>query len=392
MASKPLKLKLREITLPGGDLVTVSDMPEGWWDKPNASGYIDPSQIAPDLKNPRRVMNPARRAELRASIKSNGVRQALVVTPRHFAPWAEVGPQYKSCYFLNVSGHRRQDGALAEEIGAVPIMVRVYPNEKLHRMDVSLLNKGQDDLSPLEEGHEILMLQGLDWKVAELCDAFGYAAPQLYDRMHLTRLDPNIQKLLDPDLPRKKRLGITLGGSLGGIPAPSDGELEEACIAYKDVIKRHEVGLGEELEGMDDDDLRFGLQRLLLAVIQKRDLSSERATQFIMERKLQLSSSGVTGRPTQRFKPTKRKEVLSGLIKEVMGSVVVDWLPDELKRVFDNASREEVEEVIVGLQSAGAVFTRTASVLERVRDGKKATNPEVAKLMELGKAKRAAAA
>jgi ParB-like chromosome segregation protein Spo0J len=232
------KLKLREVRLPGGDVVHVSDSPEGWWNKANASGFVDPHQIAPDPRNPRRVMNPARRVELEESIAANGVRQALVLTPKHMAPWAQVAKEHTDCYFLDVSGHRRREASINKSVGAVPVMIRIYPDEKAHRMDVSLLNKGQDDLSALEEGHEILMLQELGWKVNELCASFGYQAPQLYDRIHLTRLAPDIQQLLDPDLPRKKRLGVTLGGKLGGIPAPTADELEEACENYGKTVAR----------------------------------------------------------------------------------------------------------------------------------------------------------
>jgi hypothetical protein len=94
-----------------------------------------------------------------------------------------------------------------------------------------------------------------------------------------------------------------------------------------------------------------------------------------MERKLQLSSAGAQGgKQTQRFQPLKRREVLQGLINGVTGSVVVDWPDDEVKRVFDNASRDEVSDMIDQVKEAGAVFATLASKLTKIRDGKKTVN------------------
>jgi hypothetical protein len=67
---------------------------------------------------------------------------------------------------VNVSGHRRQKCALDAGIGAVPVKVVIFQSEKEYRMEMSLLNKGQDDLTPLEEGYEIVRLRDLGWKIA----------------------------------------------------------------------------------------------------------------------------------------------------------------------------------------------------------------------------------
>ncbi|MDE2071183.1 MAG: ParB N-terminal domain-containing protein [Patescibacteria group bacterium] len=380
----------RSITLPGGDVVSVSDDPEEWWSKHNATGFVDPHYIAPDPKNPRRRLNPARQKELEESIKARGVRQALILTPRHCAPWAPVEPQYKKCFFLAVGGHRRRAGSIATQIGAVPVMVKIYPSEKEHRMDVSLLNKGQDDLTPLEEGEEMMSLQSLGWKVEELCEAFGYATPQLYDRMHLTKLDPRLQKWLDPELPRRQRIPITLGGTLGGIPVPTLEELVEVYDGLNDtvrILKTDEYVPAEKLEDLDQKGRRFALQRLLFAVIQRRNLPSPRAIEFIRDRKLKLAGGkSAGGRPTQRYRPNRRKDVLDTVIKEISSSLVVDWPEAEWQRIFGLAPREEVEDYMKKVQNAQKTLTMWESILGRIRDSKKATRPEVLEILQRKKA------
>ncbi|MDB5225547.1 MAG: Chromosome plasmid partitioning protein ParB [Candidatus Adlerbacteria bacterium] len=381
---------LREVMLPGGDTVEVSDTPLEWWPKSNESGFVDPVHIAPDPKNPRKTMNPARRAELEESVGANGVRQALVLTPRHLAPWAKVALEFANCYFIAVGGHRRREAALAKQVGAVPIMVRVYQSEKTHRLDMSLLNKGQDDLTPLEEGYEIVDLQKLGWKVDDLCKAFGYAAPQLYDRMNLTKLSPEIQKFLDPELPRRKRLSISVGGKLGGIPAPTAEELGDLCHLHKSYAPKSEAGIPDDLSKTGERELRFMMQRYLLAIITKRDLSADRAIEFIREHKLQLKSGNSSGgRPVERFHPVKRKEVLASLSSAVQGSLVVDWDELEFRRIFENASREEVEEVIRKFETSAKHLERILGILDRIRSLKKPTRPEVLELMNTNGKKKA---
>ncbi|HEY6018378.1 MAG TPA: ParB N-terminal domain-containing protein [Candidatus Paceibacterota bacterium] len=386
------KSKLRDVLLPGGDVVSISDTPEEWWPIHNRSGFADTVHIAPDPKNPRKRMNPARQKELEESIRARGVRQALIVTPREFAPWASINPEHKDCYFLAVSGHRRRAGAIKERVGAVPIMIKIYPSEKEHRMDVSLLNKGQDDLTPLEEGAEFIELQELGWTIKELCDAFGYAAPQLYDRMHLTKLDPIIQKDLDPELPVKKRLAISLGGALGGIPTPTLEELEQNYENLADSTRRLQPGEiveFDKLEGLDERGRCFALQRLYYAVIKFRGLTSAQAIEFIRDHKLKLGGAGKSGgKPAQRYEPRRRKDTIDSMVNGVNGSLPVSWKPEEWRRIFELASREEVEEYIGKLQQAQATLAKFVSFLVPVRDAKKAMRPEVAALFAKGQEAR----
>lgn len=376
-------VSLKTVVLPDGDKVTVSIVPEDWWTKHNASGYVSPNTIAPDPKNPRRHISPARQVELNESIKTRGVRQQLIVTPRHLAPWASVLPEQEHCFFLAVSGHRRRHGAMEASLGAVPIKVAVYKSEKDHRMDMSLLNKGQDDLSPLEEGYEIVTLQDLGWKVDDLSKSFGLAVPQLYGRMHLTKLHPDIQAMLDPELPRERRLAVTLGGFLGGVKVPTVDELEELFVNLSPSVKREEITTDVELEKADENGLRFLLQKLLLAVIRRRNLSSDQAVEFIRDRTLQLKAHhGAAAKKPQRFQPQRRKDILESLIKEVTGSVVVDWPPQEIRRIFELSSREEVEEFMQSMQRAGQIFITLAEILVKIRDEKKPSHPDVIRLME----------
>ena len=145
--------------------------------------------------------------------------------------------------------------------------VVIYKSEKDHRLDASLLNANREDLSELERGWECVGLREIGWKIDELSSHFGLAVPQLYGRMNLTRLHPDIQVLLDPRILRRRRLSVTVGGILGGIKPPTPDELDEAHETLTDVAGIELAVSSEEIGDLDDDGRRFSLQKLLLTII-----------------------------------------------------------------------------------------------------------------------------
>lgn len=374
------------VLLPNGNKVSVSNIPEEWWESSDGAGYVSPDMLAPDPKQPRRTMDPVRLAELQKSVATSGVCETIVVTPLKFAPWAKVEAKYKDRFFLIVSGHRRWTSAELASLKAVPIDVRIYRSAKEHHLERSLLNKNHDGLTELDVGYEIVELKKDGWKVHELSEKFGMAVPQLYNRINLTRLHPDIQELLQPHegRHRKTMLPITTAGALGNVSSPKPEELEKV---YDDLGHTKDI-YGESLRGrdftyLDEDERRFELQKLLLSVIQARSLGTTRAVEFIRDRVLRLSAAHAAGgRKTERYQPRRRKEVLRNLIGDVTGSVVMDWPPAELRRVFELASREEVDAFVTSLHEAAAFLNGLEQILSSIRDGKKEMSAEVRELIE----------
>lgn len=363
-------------TLPTGEIVAVSHTPEEWWTTQNGSGYVHPNMLAPDPAQPRKHINPDRLAELQESIASVGVRETITVTPFTHAPWVKAEPGYEGAFFLIVSGHRRWNGARAVELKGVPVRVKIYDSKKEHTLDTSLLNKGREDLTPLEEGWEIVRLKK-EYKIDDLAKMFGVALPQLYNRMNLTKLHPDIQALLDPELPPKQRLPTTIGGILGGVSAPSVEELDSFIEKFP-AVKSDVV-----TEYLDENERRFLLQKLLLQIIQLRQLNSARAIEFVRDRTLSFkSSAGRGGKKPERYEPKRRKEVLDNFVKEIIGTVIMDWPPAELRRIFELSSREDVEERLTKLKGATDFLLGLQSILEKLRDEKKPMHPDVLRLMQ----------
>jgi ParB/RepB/Spo0J family partition protein len=377
-------LSSNSVVLPDGEVVAVSLSQEPWWTTQNATGYLDPTRLSPDPDQPRRHINPDRLSELLESIETRGVRETITITPLSMAPWARPAPGFENAFFLVVSGHRRRDGAAQVGVKAVPVKVKIYASEMDHRMDASLLNKGRDDLTALEEGMEIVHLRSLGWKLEPLCKAFGFkASVQVYNRINLTKLDPAIQARLDPELPEARRLPVTMAGILGGVDAPSAEELEE----LQDTFQKDIVEPIKNLESLNESERRFALQKTLLAVIEARKLKSLRAITFIREHTLKMEShGGRPGRKTIRFRADKRRDIVANFVTTVTGSLLMDWTPAEFRKAFELAPREEVEGLIGQLQEAGDFVGGLIRQLERIRDEKKPTHPAAIALAEKRKA------
>ncbi len=388
---------VQTVTLPDGRKVNVSATEEPWWSMDDTSGYVDPHTIAADPDQPRRFMKATDLEELEESVRECGVRQHIVVTPRHLAPWARVLPEEEHCFFLNVSGHRRKKCAVKSGQRAVPIHIRVYADQDAHERDRSVLNAAHSELTALEEGWEMLNHRERGWKIEKIARTFGKSVPEVYRRINLTRLHPEIQALLSPELEEKKRLSVVVGSALGGLKEPTREELLDLYRKFGEGLPgfEHLADLDEEEEDFEEesdsndraaaDVRRFTAQKLLLAYTASKYMSGVRAAAFIKDESHHLEASrghSGAGRPVTRFEPRKRKEVIKGLVKLVTGSPVMDWNPRELERIFDLSSREEIEEVIGQLKSVTGFLEGLITVLERLRDRKQPMRPETRRIME----------
>ena len=373
-----------QVTLPDGRVVDAPCAPQAWWLKDGTSGYVDPNLLAPDPKQPRQDMSLSELQELKTSIGEKGVREPIAVTPRELAPWVELDQAHNNLPFIVVSGHRRRLSAILANVLAVPVRVIVYENEAEYSLDASILNKGRADLTPLEVGMEILNLRNKGVTIDKIAKAFGFAAPAIYTRLNLTRLTPPIQSLLNSGLPKGKKLSVIVAGELGSVKAPTVDELEELQIIFKsdtDTVSEQELIPATEFDEYTEDQLRFEIQKVFLAVIKNRHLPANRACAFIQEHRMQLEAAKrSTGKKPERFQPRKRKEILRNLTAMVSGSTAVDWSPGEFERIFEGDTTQEAEQYRLMIHKAATLFNDLEKILQRIVDTKKHGDAVVLKL------------
>lgn len=361
----------------GATLVAPKTVPS-WWHEDEASGRIDPALLAPDPEQPRRHMEGTALEELTESVASVGVREPITVTPCDNAPWSKVADEHQGLPFLVVSGHRRTAAAIKAQLDSVPVRVRVYANAQEHELDRSLLNKNRADLTELEEGYEIVRLKEKGLTLGELGKAFGCSVGHLYNRMHLTTLHPSLQEMLDPASPPKRRLPTTIGAALGSVKVPTVEELEELHTSFGDFTTQSV----DEVEYLDDSGRRLHAQLLLHDVIKARNLSSVRAVAFVKEHALKLSASG-TGRHhrVKRQEPARRREHFDTWLGSLSDTPIIDWRPDEWRRVFEYASYEDLEKVIDTVQDTHGLLGQIKKRLESIKSTKHPMSEAVRKVL-----------
>lgn len=348
--------------------------PQKWWGTDNATGLVHPDELAPDPLQPRRHIDPDALAGLTASIASVGVRDPIVVTPVSKAPWRKMNGV--EAFFLIVSGHRRHMGAIDAEISEVPIRVRLFKNKEEHETEASILNKQREDLTSLEEGYEILLMRKDKWTLARIAATLGKSVPWVIGRLNLTKLDPGIQKLLDPRLKAKRRLPITVAAELGGIGEPT---IEDLCKILDDESP-------DSVEEMGGDERRFCLQRFFLNEIQSKGMSAKRAVDFIQGRIVEIPSfsrGGAEGKKSERQQPKRRMRILESLVETLSGSQVIDWTPADFNRIFENCGEFELQEIIARAKEGKGYLDMIINRLEKVQTEKKRVGSFVDKEMVL---------
>lgn len=325
----------RAVQLPNGKKVTVSSTPEPWWSKNEGSGHIDPNLLAPDPRQPRSHIRDDELEELIISIGAVGVRQNLVVTPKHLAPWVEVAPEFEDCFFVIVSGHRRREGALANELGAVPIVVRIYKDQEAYDDDAAILNTGHADLSPLEWGWVIVRMLRDNKNMAVVARKLGRSHPWTTGRYALTRLAPDIQEQLSPELPYKSRLPTGVGSALGKVEVPTTEELAELMSSQQISVELEAVSIEE----LDENGRRFHLQRVLLEQAGSSTDSAAKITRYINDKVLTLESyrSGGVNRKIREVKPSRRRDQLDSLMNQIHNSTPFTWSDEVMSQILHNA-------------------------------------------------------
>jgi ParB/RepB/Spo0J family partition protein len=160
----------------------ATDVPAGRLTKvPIAS--IDPSTF-----NPRIEFDPNKMEELTASIRMNGVLQALVVR-KHPYPMAAA--------YEIVAGERRYRAAKLAGLTEVPVSICTLTDRQAREI-AAIENLQRENLSPIEEARAYQsLLAGDDAPTqAELAARLGTSQGQISNRLRLLELPESVQRLV----------------------------------------------------------------------------------------------------------------------------------------------------------------------------------------------------
>jgi len=129
----------------GKGLSALLPDPEGAAGSADTASEVPPDRLDPNPLQPRTAIDPARLAELAASIKESGMVQPILVR--------RAGGRYQI-----IAGERRWRAAQQLGLPTVPVTIREVPDDRL--LELALVeNIQREELSPLEEAIAFQRLQ-----------------------------------------------------------------------------------------------------------------------------------------------------------------------------------------------------------------------------------------
>jgi ParB family chromosome partitioning protein len=151
--------------------------------EPSAAAEVALSELEPNPYQPRLTIDPAKLAELAASIRASGIVQPILVRRR--------GERYQI-----IAGERRWRAAEAAGLASVPVSVRDVKDEQL--LELALVeNVQREELSPLEEAQAFQRLQGeLGLSQEEIARRVGRDRTTVANTVRLLKLPRELRELL----------------------------------------------------------------------------------------------------------------------------------------------------------------------------------------------------
>lgn len=157
--------------------------------------------IEPDPNQPRKSMDGQSLKDLAASMKENGVLQAITVT------WSEESKHYQI-----IAGHRRVEAARLAGLSSIPAIIRPDSFDERRRLQEQLVeNIQRENLPPIDEARAVQTLiesQGLSQRDA--AQKLGKPLTYINELLAILRIDgPRLIRA--KDLPKRALVEIARG-------------------------------------------------------------------------------------------------------------------------------------------------------------------------------------
>jgi ParB family chromosome partitioning protein len=167
----------------GRGLSALIPGPEADERRPAAAGEVPLDALDPNPYQPRLSIDPARLAELAASIRASGIVQPILVR--------RAGERYQI-----IAGERRWRAAQAAGLASVPVSVREVKDEQL--LELALVeNVQRQELTALEEAQAFQRLAGeLGLSQEEIARRVGRDRTTIANTLRLLKLPRELRELL----------------------------------------------------------------------------------------------------------------------------------------------------------------------------------------------------
>jgi len=182
---------------------------------------IELGHIEPDPKQPRTSMDSQSLKDLAASIKENGVLQAITVT------WSQQTERYRI-----VAGHRRVEAAKLAGLISIPAIIKPDSFDERRRLQEQLVeNLQRENLPPIDEARGVqTLIESQALSQREAAQRLGKPVVYVSELMSILRIEP-------PRLKRAKDLPKRALVEIGRAETPGDQErLLAAALAVRNPV------------------------------------------------------------------------------------------------------------------------------------------------------------
>lgn len=181
-------------------------------------------EIRPNPHQPRKSFEPARIAELAASIQEKGVVQPILVRRK-----ASASGEYEL-----IAGERRLRAAREAGLKKIPALIREASPEEA--MEISLIeNIQRQDLNPLEEAEAFQrLMEKFEFTQEKLAQRLGKERSTVANTLRLLKLPPEIKQEI--------RAGNISAGHARALLALPQGKKQKGLLLH---IKKHQLSVRE---------------------------------------------------------------------------------------------------------------------------------------------------
>ena len=225
-------------------------------------GTLPIAQIQPGAFQPRQAISPDTLEELTASIKANGVIQAIVV--RHSSAESPHGPRYEI-----IAGERRWQAAKLAGLSEIPAVVRELSDKEA--LAIGLIeNIQREDLTAADEARALKRLVtefGLTQQA--VADSVGRSRAAVANLIRLLELPASVIQMID-----SKALGMGHARALLAVVDPAElAKTAEAVVTRALSVRETEKLVRRHLKSRDPT-----LSRKLSSVVEVTELFSTKST------------------------------------------------------------------------------------------------------------------
>lgn len=199
--------------------------------------------IRPFPGQPRKYFDQQKLRELAASIKAIGqIVPGLV---------KEISGNYSPQKYELVDGQRRWHALDIAGIEKMKVIVITTKDEAEQFLVSVVSNFGRAEHAPLEIANAIQRFRDNNISVAQIAEIFAKCDAWIYQHLKILRLDPEVQKMMSPEIPEDNRLLFSTALMLADIPLDLQKSIADVIIGEglklkqaRNLIRRRAEKLG----------------------------------------------------------------------------------------------------------------------------------------------------